>query len=94
METKQRRVRLRVTGIVQGVCFRLETRREARRLGVCGFVRNMADGSVEVVAEGTDSRVEALMAWCRKGPPHARVTSVACRDEEPTGTESGFRVAY
>ena len=94
MEPKQRRVRLRVTGIVQGVCFRAETRREACRLGLCGFVRNRDDGSVEVVAEGSSSRLDTLIAWCRRGPPHARVAGVTVREEEPTGAESGFHIGY
>ncbi len=94
MDTKQRRVRLRVTGIVQGVFFRGETRRQATKLGLDGYVRNMPDGTVEVVAEGNDHRVEELIAWCRKGPPHARVDDVAVVEEEPSGGESGFRIAW
>ena len=71
------RVHLLVSGIVQGVSFRFCTVEEARRLGVAGWVRNLADGRVEAEAEGERARVEALVAWCRRGPPAAQVDEVA-----------------
>ncbi len=90
-----RRVRVRITGLVQGVFFRAETRRQTRLIGdLNGFVRNLPDGSVEVVAEGPSEAVEKLIDWCRKGPPLARVRSVEVSEEKPTGEKSGFRVAY
>ena len=85
------RRRLRVTGRVQGVWFRESCREVADRLGLAGSVRNRADGAVEVVAEGPPSEVEALVAWCRSGPPAARVTGVDVVEEEPEGLV-GFRV--
>ena len=83
-----------ISGRVQGVWFRGTTRETALSLGLTGYVRNMPDGSVEVVAEGDSRRVDQLIAWCRRGPPHARVDGVAVTEEEPTGHESGFRVAF
>ena len=80
--------------MVQGVCFRMETRAEAQRLGVSGYVRNMPDGSVEAVAEGDPAAVESLIDWCRRGPPLARVRDVVVVEEEPTGREDGFRITY
>ena len=71
-----RRVHLRVHGIVQGVSFRWSTEREARRLGLTGWVRNRPDGSVEAVAEGPEDALRALVAWCRRGPPGAEVEAV------------------
>ncbi len=71
------RVHLLVSGIVQGVSFRYYTVEEARRLGVAGWVRNLPDGRVEAEAEGERARVEALVAWCGRGPPAARVDGVA-----------------
>ncbi len=85
------RRRLRVSGRVQGVWFRESTRREAERLGVRGWVRNCADGSVEAVFEGDAGPVAELVEWSRSGPPRARVDDVALSVEAPTG-ESGFRV--
>ena len=70
------RVHLLVSGMVQGVSFRYFTVEEARRLGLAGWVRNLADGRVEALAEGDRRAVEALVAWCRRGPPSARVDEV------------------
>ena len=82
---------LRVTGRVQGVWFRESCRQVAARLGVAGAVRNRADGSVDVVVEGRPTEVEALVAWCREGPPGAEVADVEVADESPEGLV-GFRV--
>lgn len=73
-------VRLVVTGRVQGVSFRAYTAREAKRLGLCGWVANRADGSVEIVAEGDSSAVAELVAWAQHGPPLARVDSVSAAE--------------
>ena len=83
-----------VSGRVQGVFFRFETRRFARRLGVAGWVRNRRDGKVEAVFEGEKEDVERLIEFCRRGPSGARVTSVEVRWEEPTGEFEGFNVRY
>ena len=71
-----KRVRAIVTGRVQGVWFRARTQDEAKRLGVTGFVRNLADGTVEIVARGEDGLVDALMGWARQGPPMAEVAGL------------------
>jgi acylphosphatase len=86
-----RRVELRVTGRVQGVFYRRETHREARKLGLAGFVRNEDDGSVHVEAEGEPGAVGALIRWCRRGPANARVENVSVTETEPRG-ETGFHV--
>jgi acylphosphatase len=87
------RVRATVSGRVQGVFYRDSCRAQARRLGVRGWVRNRPDGSVEVVAEGPRERVEQLLAWCRQGPPSARVTGISVTDEVPAA-ERPFRIEY
>jgi acylphosphatase len=68
--------RLVIRGLVQGVGFRHATRGEAQRLGLRGWVRNCADGSVEAVALGDEEQLDALARWARRGPPAARVESV------------------
>ena len=70
------RVHLLVSGLVQGVFYRQSTVDEARRLGVAGWVRNLPDGRVEVLAEGGKAALEGLVAFCREGPPAARVDDV------------------
>jgi acylphosphatase len=77
---------------VQGVWFRDSCQREADRLGVRGWVRNLDDGRVEAVFEGPSDRVEAMVAWAHQGPPRASVTSVDVT-EEPFADEVGFRVS-
>jgi acylphosphatase len=71
------RVRAVVAGRVQGVWFRESCRREAERLGVTGWVRNRADGSVEIEAQGRRAAVDALVTWAHEGPRLAVVESVA-----------------
>ena len=71
------RVRVVVTGRVQGVWFRESCRERARAAGVGGFVRNRADGAVEAEFEGPAAAVAGLVEWCRTGPPRARVDTLA-----------------
>lgn len=86
-----KRVRVEVSGLVQGVFFRDSCRREAQRRGVAGWVRNTGAGTVEAELEGEDADVDALVAWCRTGPPQASVQRVDVTDASATG-ESGFEV--
>ncbi|MEZ0448280.1 acylphosphatase [Cellulomonas sp. ICMP 17802] len=85
------RRRLVVRGLVQGVGYRWSLSREARRLGVHGWVRNRSDGAVEAVLEGADEAVDALVAWCRSGPGGAGVSGVEVTTEEPEGL-TGFTI--
>lgn len=68
--------KIRVSGRVQGVGFRATLRREARRAGVTGWVRNRADGTVEALLHGPPAAVESVIAWARRGPPGARVSDI------------------
>ena len=68
--------RLAIHGVVQGVWFRESMRQEAARLGVTGWVRNRADGSVEAMVQGSAEAVEAITQWARHGPEQARVERV------------------
>ena len=74
MENK--RVHLIIQGKVQGVFFRASTREKALELGLKGFVRNMEDGSVEIIAEGNAVNLQELIKWCSIGPDRAIVESV------------------
>lgn len=85
------RARAIVHGRVQGVFFRDTTRREAIARGVAGWVRNRPDGTVEAVFEGDGDAVEAMLAFCRQGPPNAEVDCVDVSEEEPEGL-AGFDV--
>ena len=72
--------------------FRDGVYREARALGVAGWVRNRVDGSVEAVFEGPQPAVERVIEWCRTGPPRAKVEDVEVKWEQPEGL-AGFRVS-
>jgi len=85
------RVRLLVSGHVQGVGFRDSTRQVAEMLHLGGWVRNVEDGRVETVFEGPAAEVARAVAWCRNGPPGARVAEVDVEAEEPVG-ETTFRI--
>ena len=85
------RVRVVVSGRVQGVFFRDSCREQARALGVGGWVRNRADGTVEGELEGPGAAVDRLVAWCRAGPPRARVDAVDVSSVEAVG-DARFRV--
>ncbi len=88
------RVRLIIKGRVQGVWFRDSTRRKARSLGVAGWVRNRSDGSVEVLAEGPEGPVKALVSWCHNGPPYSEVSQVNESREEWSGEFKSFDITY
>jgi acylphosphatase len=85
-----RRVRAIVIGRVQGVSYRMSTVIEARAHGITGWVRNLADGSVELEAQGEEAALNALLAWCAHGPPAARVTGVAVEDRPVISGDHGF----
>ena len=83
-----------VRGRVQGVSFRAYTQREARRLGLGGWVRNLPDGAVEAVAEGDEARLGDLLAWLHHGPSHARVDAVSPTWSDADGGFHDFQIRY
>lgn len=87
-----RRVRCIVRGRVQGVAFRAHTLREARKLGLAGWVRNLPDGSVELIAEGERHDLETLEVWLHHGPPHASVSDVETQWLDSIGDLGPFSV--
>ena len=83
-----------VRGRVQGVGFRYSTRKIATELGVTGWVRNQADGSVQVWAQGATDSVDQLMTFLRRGPSGASVTSVEANETDPDSGLSHFEIRY
>lgn len=89
-----KRMRVFISGRVQGVFFRAYTRETAMSLNLTGWVRNLYDGSVEAVFEGDDTNVQSMLEWCKKGPPHAVVRHVDASEEPYTGELRDFRITY
>lgn len=83
-----------ISGRVQGVSFRAYARDRARAAGVEGWIRNLSDGSVEAIFEGTRPAVQRMVSWCYSGPILAEVEKVEVRWEEPSGKEQGFAILW
>jgi acylphosphatase len=95
-ESSPRRVHVFITGRVQGVFFRTETKKQASGLGLKGWVRNLHDNRVEAVFEGGENNVKKMLDWCRKGPTLAHVRGVEIEEESRpvvTGFED-FEIRY
>ncbi|MBC5824366.1 MAG: acylphosphatase [Candidatus Eremiobacteraeota bacterium] len=86
------RLHLVVSGRVQGVFYRASAAEEARRLGVAGWIRNRADGSVEITAEGPADKLAELFEWCKHGPPGALVREWKAARQNGTGEFRRFSV--
>ncbi len=86
------RAHIVIGGRVQGVFFRLETRDEANRRKVTGWVRNISGGRVEAIFEGKKEDVEKLIEFCKKGPPGAKVAEVYVQMKEYTGEFQNFKI--
>jgi acylphosphatase len=90
MSTK--RVHVIVRGRVTGVFFRAAAQREARRLGITGWVKNRPDGSIELLGEGEEDAIKEMISWANHGPSAARVDDVDVRWRSYTGEFSDFRI--
>ena len=88
------RAHIVITGRVQGVFYRVNTKRMADKLGVKGWIRNLPDGRVEAVFEGDESSVKRLISWCWIGPPGAKVTNIEVEWEEYLGEYETFKVLH
>ena len=84
------RVKVRVVGLVQGVSFRASAVANATSLGLSGWVRNMPDGSCSLEIEGIETTVDAMVDWCRQGPPGARVDNVVVLQTTPSYERTPF----
>ena len=89
-----KRIHAIVKGKVHGVFYREFTRREAETLGISGFVRNLKDNSVEIVAEGEEKQLKEFEKKFRKGPLMAFITDVDLKEEQPTGEFDGFDIRF
>jgi acylphosphatase len=88
------RVHLFIDGLVQGVFFRSTTRSVAKKYGIKGWVKNLPDGRVEVVAEGEEENIQKLIEFCKRGPPGAIVMDVQIIWEEYKGEFDDFEIVY
>ena len=93
MENKVR-AHVIIYGRVQGVCFRMETQRAAKRIGVSGWVKNRFDGTVEAVFEGDKNQVDQIIEWCGKGPSLSVVSNLEIDWESFSGEFRDFDITY
>ncbi|MDI6776328.1 MAG: acylphosphatase [Syntrophales bacterium] len=89
-----KRIHVFISGRVQGVFFRANTQKAALSFNLAGWVRNLPDGRVEAVFEGNDGDVDAMLEWCKKGPPFARVMDVKVIEEPFSGEFRQFSIRY
>jgi acylphosphatase len=93
-DSNKTRAHILVTGRVQGVLFRLNTKKEADKLGISGWVRNLADGRVEAVFEGEEQNVEQMVNWTRKGPIWAKIDDFSVTWEDYSGEFPAFEIRH
>lgn len=91
---EKKRIRVLISGRVQGVLFRVETERAAEKYGVYGWVRNRRDGTVEALFEGDSPNVDDMLKWCGKGPSTAIVKNVQVTEEPYQGEFTDFTIRY
>lgn len=94
MSSRKSRAHVFVSGNVQGVYFRQNTKQVATRHKVVGWVRNMPDGRVEAIFEGDEVAVNEVIKWCHIGPPKASVQDVEVKFEKYIGEFADFNINY
>jgi acylphosphatase len=87
-----KRIRIVISGDVQGVFFRHNAKKEANSLGVLGWCRNESDGNVYIIAEGEEKAVDKFEKWAKEGSPLSTVESIEVTIEKPTGVEREFEI--
>ena len=88
------RINVIISGKVQGVWFRANTKQKAEQLGLTGWVRNTSDGNVEAVFEGGKNDIQEMLDWCHHGPPLSKVENVEVKNESPTNGFDSFSIKY
>ena len=91
---KFNRVNIFISGLVQGVFFRSETKKKAKEFGIFGWVRNLPDGKVEILAEGEEEKLEKLIKWAEEGPDSARVDNLEINRQKYRGEFDDFEIRY
>ncbi|MDA1196458.1 MAG: acylphosphatase [Nanoarchaeota archaeon] len=89
-----KRLHLIIKGKVQGVFYRHNTVKQGHKLGIKGFVRNLPNGDVEVIAEGPEDKLKQLCEWCKKGPDNAEVDEVQEKWQEPYNDYVSFETRH
>jgi acylphosphatase len=87
-----RKVKILVSGRIQGVYFRLFTQNKAKHFGIKGSAKNLADGRVEIIAEASGIAIEKFIKWCHKGPITARVDQVEIIELQPDEVLTSFEI--
>ena len=85
---------LHITGLVQGVCYRISAQMKATELGLSGITRNLPDGRVEIIVKGDEDKLASYIDWCHCGPAMAQVTDVLQQQIECTEEYNGFNIRY
>jgi acylphosphatase len=88
------RLHIYISGRVQGVYYRSSAQREARKLGLAGWIKNLRDGRVESVIEGEEDEVLKLMEWLKIGPPRAIVRNIEIIEENPSNKFTDFHITF
>ena len=83
-----------ISGRVQGVWFRANTKQKAEQLGVTGWVKNTADGKVEALFEGDKKHIQEMIDWCHQGPPSAQIDHVEITEQSASNGFDGFSIKY
>jgi len=89
-----KRVKLKMVGLVQGMGYRYLSSKEAKKRGLTGYVTNLSDGSVEIVAEGQEEDLNDFIRWCYNGVGLAQVNSIDQTWQEATGEFKGFMIKF
>lgn len=86
------RIRVLVSGRVQGVWYRRSAQAKAKELSITGWAHNLIDGKVEMLCEGEEKNIQEFLVWAKKGPFFARVSDIEVREEEYRGEFASFEV--
>ena len=90
----EKNVHILISGKVQGVWFRANTRQKAEQLNIKGWVRNTSDGKVEAIFEGKQDNIKEMLDWCRQGPPLAKVEDIKIEDKTQSKGYDGFTIKH